>query len=111
MYCTCVHVEELIDIVIVFRLVMSIGNCRRKVMRCRSNKMEEDTDEEILSLKNRYERQLRQQTDENLKLRGDTGILRKKVWHMYSSDKSSRLFYFILMFIIMYILHIHLHVG
>ena len=52
------------------------------------NQMEEDTDEEILSLKNRYERQLRQQTDENLKLRGDTGILRKKVWHMYSSDKS-----------------------
>ena len=43
------------------------------------NQMEEDTDEEILSLKNRYERQLRQQTDENLKLRGDTGILRKKV--------------------------------
>lgn len=43
------------------------------------NQMEEDTDEEILSLKNRYERQLRQQMDENLKLRGDTGILRKKV--------------------------------
>lgn len=43
------------------------------------NQMEEDTDEEILALKNRYERQLRQQTDENLKLRGDTGILRKKV--------------------------------
>lgn len=42
--------------------------------------MEEDTDEEILALKNRYERQLRQQTDENLKLRGDTGILRKKVY-------------------------------
>ena len=41
--------------------------------------MEEDTDQEILALKNRYERQLRQQTDENLKLRGDTGILKKKV--------------------------------
>ena len=41
--------------------------------------MEEDTDQEILALKNRYERQLREQHDENLKLRGDTGILRKKV--------------------------------
>ena len=60
------------------------------------NQMEEDTDEEILSLKNRYERQLRQQTDENLKLRGDTGILRKKVWYMYSSDKSSSLFIMLL---------------
>ena len=47
--------------------------------------MEEDTDEEILSLKNRYERQLRQQTDENLKLRGDTGILRKKVIMQHKS--------------------------
>lgn len=41
--------------------------------------MEEDTDQEILALKNHYERQLHEQSDENLKLRGDTGILRKKV--------------------------------
>lgn len=41
--------------------------------------MEDDTDQEILALKNNYERQLREQTDENLKLRGDTGILKKKV--------------------------------
>ena len=43
------------------------------------DQMEADTDQEILALKNRYERQLHQQIDENLKLRGDTGILRKKV--------------------------------
>ncbi|XP_019854181.1 PREDICTED: cilia- and flagella-associated protein 57 [Amphimedon queenslandica] len=41
--------------------------------------MEEDTDQEILALKNHYERQLHEQCDENLKLRGDTGILKKKV--------------------------------
>ena len=43
------------------------------------DQMEADTDQEILALKNRYERQLHLQIDENLKLRGDTGILRKKV--------------------------------
>ena len=43
------------------------------------DQMESDTDQEILALKNRYERQLHLQIDENLKLRGDTGILRKKV--------------------------------
>ena len=43
------------------------------------DQMEADTDQEILSLKNRYERQIRLQADENLKLRGDTGILKKKV--------------------------------
>ena len=42
--------------------------------------MEEDTDQEILALKNHYERQLHEQCDENLKLRGDTGILKKKVF-------------------------------
>ena len=40
---------------------------------------EEDADEEILALKSRYERQLRQQVDDNLKLKGDAGILKKKV--------------------------------
>ena len=43
------------------------------------DQMEADTDQEILALKNRYERQIRLQADENLKLRGDTGILKKKV--------------------------------
>ena len=41
--------------------------------------MEDDTDQEILALKNNYERLLRDLTDENLKLKGDTGILKKKV--------------------------------
>ena len=50
-----------------------------------NNQMEEDTDQEILALKTHYERQLRQQTDENIKLRGDTGILRKKVISHMSS--------------------------
>ena len=41
---------------------------------------EEDADEEILALKSRYERQLRQQVDDNLKLKGEAGILKKKVY-------------------------------
>ena len=40
---------------------------------------EEDVDREILDLKNRYERQLRQRWEENTKLRGEVGILTKKV--------------------------------
>ncbi len=40
---------------------------------------EEDADREILDLKNRYERQLRQRREENTKLRGEVGILTKKV--------------------------------
>ena len=40
---------------------------------------EEDADHEILDLKNRYERQLRQRLEENTKLRGEVGILTKKV--------------------------------
>lgn len=40
---------------------------------------EEDADHEILDLKNRYERQLRQRREENTKLRGEVGILTKKV--------------------------------
>lgn len=40
---------------------------------------EEDADREILDLKNRYERMLRQRREENTKLRGEVGILTKKV--------------------------------
>ena len=40
---------------------------------------EEDADREILDLKNRYERQLRHRREENTKLRGEVGILTKKV--------------------------------
>ncbi len=41
---------------------------------------EEDADREILDLKNHYERQLRQKFEENTKLRGEVGILSKKVY-------------------------------
>lgn len=40
---------------------------------------EEDADREILDLKNNYERQLRQSMEKNTKLRGEVGILGKKV--------------------------------
>ena len=40
---------------------------------------EEDADREILSLKNRYERQLRERLEENTRLRGELGIHTKKV--------------------------------
>ena len=41
--------------------------------------IEEDTDREILELKNRYERQLRQEREDNMKLKGDADIMKKKV--------------------------------
>lgn len=40
---------------------------------------EEDTDHEILTLKNTYERDLKQERDGNMKLRGELGIKSKKV--------------------------------
>ena len=40
---------------------------------------EEDADQEILDLKNDYERRLRKKIEDNIKLRGDAGILTKKV--------------------------------
>ncbi len=40
---------------------------------------EEDTDHEILTLKNTYERDLKKQIDGNMKLRGELGIKTKKV--------------------------------
>ena len=40
---------------------------------------EEDTDHEILTLKNNYERDLKKQIDSNMKLRGELGIKTKKV--------------------------------
>jgi len=45
--------------------------------------IEEDTDREILELKNRYERQLRQEKEDNMKLKGDAGIMKKKVVSSY----------------------------
>lgn len=40
--------------------------------------IEEDADREILDIKNKYERKLRDEKESNQKLRGETGIMRKK---------------------------------
>ena len=45
--------------------------------------IEEDGDQEILDLRNRYERKLREEKEENIRLRGDYGIMKKKV-HTYT---------------------------
>ena len=50
--------------------------------------IEEDADREILDIKNNYEIQLRREREENLKLKGETGIMKKKVGH--STNKLSR---------------------
>ena len=41
--------------------------------------IEEDADREILDVKNKYERKLRNEVDANLRLKGESGIMRKKV--------------------------------
>jgi len=41
--------------------------------------IEEDADREILDIKNKYERRLRDEKESNNRLKGETGILRKKV--------------------------------
>jgi HD superfamily phosphodiesterase len=46
---------------------------------------EEDTDHEILTLKNTYERDLKKQIDANMKLRGELGIKTKKVTIPYAT--------------------------
>ena len=53
---------------------------------------EEDTDHEILTLKNTYERDLKQQRDGNMKLRGELGIKSKKVSINMHSSMFSNLF-------------------
>ncbi|XP_019645355.1 PREDICTED: cilia- and flagella-associated protein 57-like [Branchiostoma belcheri] len=40
--------------------------------------IEEDADREILDIKNKYERKLRDEKEANLRLKGETGIMRKK---------------------------------
>ncbi|XP_028390638.1 cilia- and flagella-associated protein 57-like [Dendronephthya gigantea] len=40
--------------------------------------IEEDADREILDIKNKYERRLREEKEQNLRLKGETGIMRKK---------------------------------
>ena len=41
--------------------------------------IEEDADREILDIKNKYERRLREEKEANLRLKGETGIMRRKV--------------------------------
>jgi len=41
--------------------------------------IEEDADREILDVKNKYERKLREEKEANLRLKGETGIMRRKV--------------------------------
>ena len=41
--------------------------------------IEEDGDREILDIKNKYEKRLRDEQEKNLKLKNDSGIMRKKV--------------------------------
>ena len=41
--------------------------------------IEEDGDREMLDTKNKYEKRLRDEQETNLKLKNDSGIMRKKV--------------------------------
>lgn len=41
--------------------------------------IEEDEDREIQDIKTKYERKLRDEKESNLRLKGETGIMRKKV--------------------------------
>ena len=41
--------------------------------------IEEDADREILDIKNKYERRLRDEKEANMRLKGETGIMKKKV--------------------------------
>ena len=41
--------------------------------------IEEDSDREILDIRNRYERKLRDEKEENMRIKGDFGIMKKKV--------------------------------
>ena len=63
---------------------------------------EEDVDREILDLKNRYERQLRQRWEENTKLRGEVGILTKKVIYYISEPHPRSVFAFEIMNNVLY---------
>lgn len=44
--------------------------------------IEEDADREILDIKNKYERRLRDEKEANSRLKGETGILTKKVMNL-----------------------------
>lgn len=46
--------------------------------------IEEDEDREIQDIKIKYERRLREERESNLRLKGETGIMRKKVHSAFS---------------------------
>ena len=58
--------------------------------------IEEDADREILDIKNKYERRLRDEKEANSRLKGETGILTKKVsvslclWMYEVNDNNNR---------------------
>ena len=52
---------------------------RKKEYEETKTQIEEDADREILDIKNKYERRLRDEKESNMKLKGETGIMRKKV--------------------------------
>ena len=41
--------------------------------------IEEDGDREIFEIKTKYERKLREELDANIRLKGESGIMKKKV--------------------------------
>lgn len=58
--------------------------------------IEEDADREILDIKNKYERRLRDEKEANMRLKGETGIMKKKVslqWTQASSLLSFFIFF------------------
>ena len=52
--------------------------------------IEEDADREILDIKNKYERRLRDEIETNMRLKGESGIMRKKVGGKTLLDKFTR---------------------
>uniref|UniRef100_H2ZKC7 Cilia- and flagella-associated protein 57 n=1 Tax=Ciona savignyi TaxID=51511 RepID=H2ZKC7_CIOSA len=48
--------------------------------------IEEDADREILDIKNKYERRLRDEIETNMRLKGESGIMRKKVSESLSME-------------------------
>lgn len=55
--------------------------------------IEEDADREILDIKNKYERRLRDEKEANMRLKGETGIMKKKVFTFYFLDCDHRFQY------------------
>ena len=84
---TCVIISLPLPLSLSLSLSQAADDIRKQQREAEEieRQMEEDTDQEILALKNHYERQLHEQCDENLKLRGDTGILKKKVFKIIIS--------------------------